>query len=203
MGQDKSDTRICGMVLAGGRSSRFGSDKAAALLLGRPLLLWALDHLARACDRTAVSAQPGSAAAILAAEGGWMVLADGAGDAAGPLAGIRAGLAWARGQGADFLAVEPCDAPLLPPDMHRRLGDAIGAAPVAVARTEDGLQPLCALWRTVALEAVAAALHGGAHPPIWRLLQDLGAAQVAFADPSAFVNANRPADLKAAAARLA
>jgi molybdopterin-guanine dinucleotide biosynthesis protein A len=202
MVEDKPGVDIGGLVLAGGRSTRFGAEKAAALLQGQPLLSWALDHLALSAGARAVSAAAGSQAETLARAAGVPVLRDADGDARGPLSGIRAGLVWARELGLTYLAVEPCDAPLLPRDLHLRLRAAIGDAPAAVAETPDGVQPLCSLWRTDVLDAVTAALAGGAHPPIWRLLGDLGAARVAFGDASAFANTNRPQDLEAAALRL-
>ena len=57
---------MLGLVIAGGRSQRFGGEKAVALLGGRPLLLWAADRLARACNVVAVNARPGTAADELA-----------------------------------------------------------------------------------------------------------------------------------------
>ena len=43
---------LVGVVLAGGRSVRFGGEKAAALLRGTPLLLWAARRLAaQLCGR--------------------------------------------------------------------------------------------------------------------------------------------------------
>ncbi|WP_341786370.1 molybdenum cofactor guanylyltransferase [Sphingomonas vulcanisoli] len=46
--------KTLGAVLAGGKSSRFGSDKAQALLLGRTLLDHALEFLRSQCDAVAV-----------------------------------------------------------------------------------------------------------------------------------------------------
>jgi molybdopterin-guanine dinucleotide biosynthesis protein A len=51
--------RITGVVLAGGRSSRFGADKAGAELLGRPLLQWVLDAMTAVCERVVIAASPG------------------------------------------------------------------------------------------------------------------------------------------------
>jgi molybdopterin-guanine dinucleotide biosynthesis protein A len=190
-----------GLVLAGGRSRRFGGEKAAALLQGKPLLLWAAERLAADCAAVAVNARAGSQAELFAR--GLPVLHDRPGDADGPLAGIRAGLAWAEGLGALRLAVSPCDAPRLPPDLFARLVAAAGPDGAAVAETPDGLQPLLAVWPVRALAEVEAALAGGAHPPTWRLLQDLGAARVRFDDAAAFANVNTPQDLAAVAAGLA
>jgi molybdopterin-guanine dinucleotide biosynthesis protein A len=39
-----------GIVLAGGRSRRFGGDKLGVIIDGRPLLAWAVEALAAACD---------------------------------------------------------------------------------------------------------------------------------------------------------
>lgn len=191
----KPSQRQFGLVLSGGLSRRFGSEKAAALLDGRPLLRWALAHLDLSCERTAVSARPGTAAEALAQSEGRVVLADAQEHAAGPLAGVAAGLAWAAGAGAELLAVEPIDMPHLPTDLHARLRSALGHAPAAYAVTSEGPQPLCALWRTEALPAVQAALSGGEHPSVWRLLDGLGAVRLMFENPVDFTNVNRATDL--------
>jgi molybdopterin-guanine dinucleotide biosynthesis protein A len=192
---------VAGVVLAGGRSVRFGGEKAAALLAGRPLLLWAAQRLLRSCGAVAINTRPGTEAESLAQTAGLTVLHDAAGDAAGPLAGVRVGLVWAHGLGARALAVSPCDAPLLPDDLFPRLIDAAGAG-AAMAATPDGRQPLCAVWPVSALPAVEAALAGGAHPPTWRVLESVGARSVQFDRPEAFANLNTRADLAAIAAAL-
>ena len=197
---------VAGLVIAGGRSLRFGGEKATAVLQGRPLLLWAVRRLAASCAPVAVNARPGTETEALARSEGLAVLHDAPGDPDGPLAGIRAGLAWAAAQGAASLAVSPCDAPLLPEDLFVRLIEAAnlkaGSSGAAMAVTPEGRQPLCAVWPVSALPTVTAALAGGAHPPTWKLLQDLAAAQVEFPDPAPFANLNTPEDLQALAARL-
>jgi molybdopterin-guanine dinucleotide biosynthesis protein A len=189
------DPSLFGLVLAGGRSTRFGADKAAALLEGRPLLRWALTHLDGACARVAVSTRTGGTAEALAAAEGRTILYDGEGHASGPLSGVAAGLAWANDAGAAALAVEPVDAPRLPPDLHRTLAAAMGAAPAAYAETDAGPHPLCAVWRVEALLRLEAALADGRHPSVWRFLDSLGAVKVRFSETDAFLNANRPTDL--------
>jgi molybdenum cofactor guanylyltransferase len=194
--------RVAGVVIAGGRSVRFGGEKAAALLAGKPLLMWAVERLQTSCAAVAVNARPGTEAEAIARAAGLTVLHDAAGDPQGPLAGVKAGLAWAQAIGARALAVSPCDAPFLPRDLYARLIEAAGVvAGAAMAETADGRQPLCALWPVSALGAVAEALAGGAHPPTWRLLESLGARRVRFDPPEAFVNLNTREDLAAAAAR--
>ncbi len=190
-----------GLVLAGGRSLRFDGEKAVAPLAGRPLLLWAAERLQADCGAVAVNARPASEAEAMARANSLPVLHDAPGDPDGPLAGVRAGLIWAVGIGARALVVSPCDVPGLPSDLFARLIDA-AVDGAAMARTADGLQPLCALWPVTALPAVSEALAGGEHPPTWRVLEALGAATVDFEHAAAFANLNTRADLVAAEARL-
>lgn len=192
---------LAGVVLSGGRSVRFGGEKAAALLAGRPLLMWAALRLQRTCAAVAVNTRKGTEAESLARAVGLPVLFDADGDAAGPLAGVKAGLIWAREHGARALAVSPCDAPLLPEDLFLRLAEAAGTG-AAMAETSDGPQPLCAVWPVNALAPLSEALTGGAHPATWRMLESLGARRVHFTAAEAFANLNTRADLERVAERF-
>jgi molybdenum cofactor guanylyltransferase len=192
---------VLGVVIAGGRSVRFGGEKAVALLAGRPLLMWAVQRLQRSCAVVALNARPGTEAEALARTENLPVLHDVAGDAAGPLSGVKVGLLWARERGARAIAVSPCDVPLLPDDLFARLIEAAGSG-ASMAETVEGHQPLCAVWPVSALEKVTQALEGGAHPATWRMLDSLGATRVRFPDAAAFANVNTRADLEAIAARL-
>jgi molybdenum cofactor guanylyltransferase len=192
---------VAGVVIAGGRSVRFGGEKAAALLAGRPLLLWACERLQRSCQGIAVNAREGTEAAQLAAQAHFPVLHDLAGDAAGPLAGVHVGLEWARQRGARAIVVSPCDAPLLPEDLFARLIKAAGSG-AAMAETADGRQPLCAVWPVSALPTVSEALANGAHPPTWQVLESVKAVHVRFEKAADFANINTRADLDSLAARF-
>jgi molybdopterin-guanine dinucleotide biosynthesis protein A len=191
---------VVGLVLAGGRSVRFGGEKAVALLEGRPLLVWAAERLRTVCGNVGVNVRPGTEAEAAAKNLGLPMLYDTPGDAEGPLAGVKVGLMWAEAQGARTLAVSPCDAPLLPDDLYVRLLER-GVVGAAMAVTSEGRQPLCALWPVTALPVVREALADGAHPPTWQLLERLGARKVLFEHPGAFANVNTRDDLAALASR--
>lgn len=191
---------LVGVVIAGGRSVRFGSEKAVATLSGEPLLMLAVRRLQRACARVAVNARPGTEAEALAHGAGLPVLHDQEGDPLGPLAGVKVALEWARDAGALSLAVSPCDAPMLPEDLFPRLVGAAGEG-AAMAETSDGDQPLCAVWPVGALPRLAEALAGGRHPAVWRFLEECGARRVHFGSPESFANVNTPADLAALSGR--
>jgi molybdopterin-guanine dinucleotide biosynthesis protein A len=191
-------TGLVGLVLAGGRSSRFGTEKAAALLDGRPLLLHAHAALAVAAEAVAVSARPGSEAERLAQGLGLTVLHDTPGHPSGPLAGIVAGLVWARKLGADRLALAPCDTPRMSGAMLQRIDQALRPGDVvAAAMADDTLHALCAVLRVSAADELIRMLDRGEHPPIRALWADLGLRPAPFegAEAEAFANVNRPEDL--------
>lgn len=192
---------MAGVVIAGGRSVRFGGEKAAAFLDGKPLLVWAANRLRATCAAVAVNVRHGTEAEAIARTQELTLLYDEPGDALGPLAGVKVGLRWAAERGAQVLAVSPCDAPLLPPDLFSRLLDA-GVAGPSFAETAEGPQPLCAIWPVSALASVEGALAGGAHPSMWRLLDSMGAKRVRFDSAEMFANVNTREDLAAITARL-
>jgi len=192
---------ILGLILAGGRSTRFGTDKALARLGGRTLLEIAYERLQAVCSEVAVSAPASGPAAAAAESLGALVLPDPFAAPRGPLSGVLAGLEWAQSRRAEILVTLPCDAPLLPADLESRLLAATESAVAAAARTPDGLQPLCAAWRVAMVRSLRSALADGLHPAAHQLLADAGAVEVVFDDAAAFLNVNTPDDLAEAERR--
>ncbi len=190
-----------GVVLAGGRSTRMGVDKALAPLAGRPLVAHVAARFAPQVDALFLNAN-GDAARF--AGFGFAVVADATSTpGAGPLAGIAAALNYAQLLGAVWLATAPCDAPFLPLDLVARLAAAAAecGALLAVAASARGLEPMFALWSTALAREVEAALAAGDGGPRG-LMARLGAAQAPFADADAFANLNTPEEFAAAEARL-
>jgi molybdopterin-guanine dinucleotide biosynthesis protein A len=184
-----------GVLLAGGLSSRFGAEKAVARVGGR-LMMDAVCERFAPLSRIAVSVRRGSAAEHHAKELQLDVLHDDPALPAGPLAGVAAGLAWARHHQLHYLATAPCDTPLLPRQLFAVLLAGIGAAPAAFATTAHGPNPLCAIWRTALLPRLLTQLCGG-HPSVRGFLASIGAQAVRFAEAPAFANANTPEALAA------
>ncbi len=168
-----------------------------AQLQGQPLIHWAVQRLRRNCVQVAVNTRAGMATLDWCERQALPVVTDRVGDAAGPLAGIKAALQWASDSEAGLLAVSPCDAPGLPDDLYSRLLTAAGTVPhqAAIAVTAEGQQPMCSVWPVSALPTVEAALQGGAHPPIWKMLEQLSAVPVYFEETEAFTNINTTEDL--------
>jgi molybdopterin-guanine dinucleotide biosynthesis protein A len=186
---------VYGLILAGGRSSRFGSDKAFAKLAGSPLIA----HVAGALDSCAgVLAIAGTREAAIFLDA--IPLPDPPGCPKGPLSGVLAGLQWAQEAGADWLVTATCDVPLVPTDMGERLIEAAVAkgAEMAIARTSDGSHPLCGAWRPRLWSRLAKVLRHGTHPAVRRFAMEMSAIEIQFSERERFSNINTVADLKAA-----
>ena len=112
----RPETESIGLVLAGGRASRFGADKLAVELAGRPVLHHAIAAVASVTGRVLVSLANDAPAPVLPVIGRPIELVrDRSGDL-GPLAGLAAALDVTASMGDCRLLVVPGDAPsLLPP----------------------------------------------------------------------------------------
>lgn len=184
--------RITGLVLAGGRGARMGgADKGLVFFGGQPLVLHVVRRLAPQVTTLLISANRNLDAYREMAE----VVTDPVDlePHAGPLAGILAGLSAAP---TPWLAVAPCDAPYLPPDLIARLSEGLAGRPAAYVRTRERAHPLIALLHKSLAPALAAWLHAGRRRAVdW--LDGQAAAAVRFDDEAAFSNFNRSDDLDA------
>jgi molybdopterin-guanine dinucleotide biosynthesis protein A len=150
---DQEQSFAEGFVLAGGRSTRMGQDKASLLLAGRSLLEIALDKLRvlpLAVPPRIVRSDLSSQAAVIAD------LQPGC----GPLSGIEAALAASARPLNVFL---PVDIPLLPAHfllwMLQR-AETTGAV-MTVPRVNGWPQPLCAVYQRDLLGPITASLRAG------------------------------------------
>jgi molybdopterin-guanine dinucleotide biosynthesis protein A len=171
-----------------------GRPKALLPLGGRPLLDHVLQRLEPQLARIAISAND---PAITAAH---PLLADAHEDRRGPLAGLLAGMVWARAQGGIRRIVSlPVDCPFLPHDLVGALcatAEATGAA-VTVAASAGIDHPTVALWDLGLAGALSAVVEAGRDLSVRRFYQGHRVAICPF--PSAgidpFFNINTPADL--------
>ena len=147
-----------GVVLCGGRSVRMGSDKALLELEGRTLLEHAVATLRALTPHVFLATGPAARYPELGLE---RVL-DRAGGA-GPLAGLCAALEHARARGTRWLLALACDVPHVRPQVFRALHARAQreGAQACLLETEEGLEPLIAVYSTECLPAVERALLRG------------------------------------------
>ena len=133
--------RIAGAVIAGGRSSRMGEEKAFAMLGGQPLLAHVIGRIAAQTEEVFINAN-GDPARF---DGfGRAVIPDLNNGIATPLAGLQACLQFAAAGHFDAVVTVPSDAPFVPRDLVRRLADRSARAAIARSGGQDHF--LTGLW---------------------------------------------------------
>lgn len=198
---------IPGVILAGGQARRMGGgDKPLQLLGGRPLLAHVIDRLAPQVAGLAISAN-GNPARF--ATFGLPVIADTLPDHPGPLAGILAGMDWARWLDPSIrdIVTVPGDAPFLPRDLVARLTAArdTAGAQIACAVSAGRVHPVAGLWPLSLQDDLRRALTDEGLRKMTDFTARHRLALVDFAtDPvDPFLNVNTPDDLAAAGRLLA
>lgn len=176
---DRTTTsRIGAIVLAGGRSSRFGTDKLAQPFDGRPLLLHAIGAVrAIAPDvEVVVVTSPGGRPDV---PSGVSVARD-ATAFEGPLAGLAAGLS-ALPPDVDRLLVVGGDMPTLVPAVLGRLLAVVEEEAVELAALDDGgfARPLPMALRRAPAERAARALLAAGERRLRALAGALGSVTIA------------------------
>ena len=131
---------ITGIVLAGGRARRWhGEDKGLITVAGKPMIEHVLNVMTPQCDNLIISANRNL---IAYGNYGWPVVQDRLGDFPGPLAGLAAGMAFAR---TEWVVLTPCDTPLLGSDIVHRLWAVLvsqgSKLRTKVAAAHDGHRP--------------------------------------------------------------
>ena len=167
---------ILGAILAGGRASRFGSDKAMAMLDGRPLIDHVAVALSREVDRTIVCGR---------AYSGLISIPDRTGSSLGPLGGIDAALRYAADNGFAKVLTAPCDTPRISKDLLTVLLAA--SAPVYLSSL-----PVMGCWPSTLADQLDAYLDNATDLSIRRWARTIDATML---DHRAPLNINAREDL--------
>jgi molybdenum cofactor guanylyltransferase len=144
---------LTAFILAGGKSSRMGSDKAFLELRGKPLLLHAIDLGRAVTPEVKIVGEPEK----LSAYG--PVIPD-VYSGRGPLAGIHAAL---RASNSDWNLILAVDLPFLDTGFLNYLASQAesSGATVTVPSTQGRFQPLCAVYHRSFASSAERALSEG------------------------------------------
>jgi molybdopterin-guanine dinucleotide biosynthesis protein A len=189
---------VRGYILVGGKSSRFGSDKALLDVDGEPLALRIAAQMRPAVESVTLVGNP-----VKYGKLGLPVISDAVADF-GPLGGLLAAL---EDSADEWNLVTACDMPLVTTDLFRFLVEQTATC------SDDGVlpydregqpEPLCAAYRSSAAAKVRRAVENGVHK-VMRALDGLNISALAPADYAAvdpegtvFTNLNRVQDLERA-----
>lgn len=167
---------VLGAILAGGKATRFGSDKALAMLNGRPLIDHVASLLAKQCAALIVVGRT---------QDGYICVDDRPAPDMGPLAGLAGALAYASSNGFSHVLSVGVDAPGIPRDLRTMLEPA----PAYVVN-----QPVIGYWPVTALDLLDQILASDERHSMQHFIERLGGRGVALESPPA--NINTPADLE-------
>ena len=167
--------RVLGAVLAGGRSRRFGSDKALALLGGKPLIEHAIEALGAQTDAVIVCGRD---------RGDWVP--DRPAPGLGPLGGVNAALHCAAERGFDAVLTCACDVPILQDNLRETL-EAVGNASFISE------MPVIGFWPAALADKLDAHLAASDDRSMRAWARVVGAVPVSLGKP--LPNINTPSDL--------
>lgn len=193
-----------GIVVAGGRSERFGpGDKALATVDGTPMIRHVVRSLAPVCDGIVVNCRREQRSAFEATLEDVAIPLEFAIDPvpdAGPVVGLETALARVDDERA---CVTACDIPLVPSAALSALLDTLASesgTDAAVARVDGRTQPLCGAYAVDALAAVIDAVGSTENCSLFALLDRLEVTTVPATrlpgEERTFRNVNTRADLE-------
>lgn len=183
---------ITGIVLAGGQGKRMGGiNKGLVEFNGQPMVAHVLQRLAPQVDELFVNANRETERY---AQFGHPIVQDQISGFAGPLAGLHAGMQQAR---HPYILTAPCDSPLLPLTLVKRLLNALieRDADIAIAKTGTQAHPVFCLCRRSLLPSLEQFLQQG-NRKMADWVAQLDTAEVSFTDQAlAFTNINTHEEL--------
>lgn len=191
-----SQKNTLGVILKGGRSRRMGQDKAFVLFDGIPLLEHVCHRLAPQVDNLIINTafQEGDRSVF-----GYATCQDLGGEFKGPLAGVAAALNSSYMTAYDYLAVIPCDAPLIPRDLVARLySEAIKNDLQHVCVILDGyLQPTFSLWHKSLKDVITESVNANDYSlkGVVKLCRS-GVLEISTKEAQQFCNINTQDDLQ-------
>src|SRR5688572_21072822 len=134
---------VTGLIVAGGKSTRFGTDKASAIVAGRPLLEWVVGGVSSACEAIVVVRAQGQQLPEVRGRIPLTVVEDLYREK-GPLAGLVSGFPAVT---TPLAFAASCDVPLVRPALVSGLAMLTRGSDVVVPHVEGFPQPLLAVYR--------------------------------------------------------
>lgn len=181
---------ITAIILAGGASTRMGSDKALLEWRGQPFVTHIIERLQSQVGHIAINTN----SAIDFTQFELPLIADATKERRGPLAGVLAALNYSA---TAWTLIVPCDNPLVSAQLVTRLLAAVEhqQSDIAYACSDHDNYYLYALMRTELRDSLAAYMHGNDYA-VRHWYATLNASRVDFSDEAdCFRNINSTDDL--------
>jgi len=143
------ENSITAILLAGGKSSRMGTDKGLINFQGRPMIEYAIDAVKAVTEKLVIVTSNKAYRKF-----GLPLIEDIYSDC-GPLGGIHAGFANSE---TDWIFVLGCDMPFLSEEFLQFLGSKRSAAEAIVPIHDGQAEPLCSLYHRSAMPKIESLL---------------------------------------------
>ncbi len=190
--------RLVAMVLAGGKSSRMGQDKAL-LPIGEVPLLQQVCQVARQCAPTVYVVTPWIERYLDLLPEGCVLIQEKNNSPSeqphGPLVGFAQGLAQVE---ADWVLLLACDLPYLQSDVllqwSGQLAEVPDGAIALLPHHPKGWEPLCGFYRQRCLPSLQTFIQGGGRS-FQRWLADQTVQALPLPEDQMLFNCNTPEDL--------
>jgi len=182
---------ITGIILAGGKSSRMGSNKAFVEYKGTELIQIAINTMKPVVDEIKISGQEFEYSDL-----GYQVISD-VYDNIGPIGGLHACLLHCK---TDKLVLLPCDTPNIPSVFLHELLENSKDFDAVIPRMHGYIHPLCAVYNKKIFTVVENAINDESYA-IYRLLKKMNVLYVdideskPYFSPNIFHNVNEEKDL--------
>jgi molybdenum cofactor guanylyltransferase len=182
---------ILGAVIAGGKSTRMGSEKALIKLGSKTLIARVVDRLLPQVEDMIINAN-GDTKRLEFLE--LDIVPDIETELETPLAGLHAALTYAQEEGFDAVVSVPSDAPFMP---HNLVAKLAGTKP-AIANSKGQDHFLTGFWPVKLLAQLQIEMAKSNRVQDWVKACDAARVNWRADDYDPFMNINTPADLKVA-----
>jgi molybdopterin-guanine dinucleotide biosynthesis protein A len=145
------------LILAGGRGTRIGGNKASVELAGASLLQWVVDAVETVADNIVFSIAPEQQLPPLRCKARAFLCEDLL-PGRGPLTGIFSGL---HATEDEYVIAVPCDAPFLQPELLRLLWSYRHRYDAVVPVVDGHYQALVAVYGSSCITPIEIALNSG------------------------------------------
>ena len=183
---------ITGIILAGGKNSRMGRNKALVEWRGKRLIDWVIDSIKPVCARIIISSNE-----VLATTQGYEIVPDRY-QKKGPAAGIESGLYHSK---TDLNIIVSCDTPLLNPGFFNFMLEKHQDKEISIPIHEGINEPMIGIYRRSVHSVFEEAIKSGLNKPP-AIIRSCYHQEVPinpdlnFYQPEMFLNLNSPEDLK-------
>lgn len=179
--------KITGIILAGGKSSRMGTDKALIDVKGKKLIEYSIAVMKQICGHIIISASN-----PVYEKFGFPIVADSF-QGIGPIAGLEACLRYSK---TKINLVAPCDSPFLSINLFRETLKETAGYEAAVPILQDGkVEPLAGYYSKEALPTIIQQIEKGDYK-LQNLLKAMNTKYVSITNPAYLMNINTPRDLR-------